>query len=327
VSWLGEQIARSGLTRKAIARQLWPDSADSATTHPIKLYTEVRIVNGKPQVSLPAPETLRKLCDLLGLAWPEAFALAGYYRELLQALADLADLGYEWIATDCKDDPIAEGFHFNGVHELGGMYLEEALERPEYTQRYVIGSWEEGPFEDFDPPASPEGDQPEQSDFFQAWLRTNATQARCVTAVVPKPLAIAILVAVTGFPRRGDLYKDGISAYAAGLLRNASWLIDAAAEQSKSRRLPPLLQLADDALRDKHLMLEVKRVIAAEYVVAWADKQCAVYTHVARLAALARFGIAGSSVSTQNGEEILPDIRRALLPNADDFNQKQQEQN
>jgi hypothetical protein len=319
VSWLAEAVKRSGLTRKEIARQLWPESADSATTHPIKLYTEVRVVDGKPVVNLPAPQTLRSLCRLLDLSWTEAFALAGYYRELLQAIADLADLGYQWIAADTSDDTVPKEFYFGGVSTLGGLAIDEALALPQYAQRYVIGYWEEGPFGYYTPPEPPEGDDQTQSNFFNEWLRANADQVSCVRAVIPKPLAIAILIAVAGFPRRGDLYKDASSSYAAELLNAAGWIIDEAQARTRLRGLPPLLQRADDALRDRNLRLEAKRVIAAEYTVAWADRQCSVYTHVARLAAMARFGVAGSSVSTQNGEELLPDIRRAFLPGPEAF--------
>lgn len=318
--WLAAAVQRSPLTRKEIARRLWPDSAESATTHPIKLYTEVRIVEGQPpKVSLPAPQTLRALCDLLGLSWTEAFGLAGYYRELLQAIADLADLGYQWIAEDSGED-LSPQFHFDGLQSLGSVGIEEALELPQYAERYVRGAWEEGPFGYYSPPEPPEGSDPQaQSTFFNEWLRANSDKVRCVTAVIPKPLAIAILIAVAGFPRRGDLYKDGSPSYAAELSKAAGWLVEAAQERSRLRGLPPLLQRADDALRDRNLKLDPKRVIAAEYTVAWADRQCAVYTHVARLGAMARFGVAGSSESTQNGEEILPDLRRALLPTAEQF--------
>lgn len=319
VQWLALAVQRSGLTRKEIARRLWPESADSATTHPIKLYTEVRLVDGKPQVNLPAPETLRTLCKLLGLSWTEAFALAGYYRELLQALADLADLGYQWIAADTGSNELPLGFHFGGLDSIGSLTIDEALALPRFGQRYVTGYWEEAPFGYYTPPEPPQGNVSTQSEFFNAWLRENADKVQCVRAIIPKPLAIAILIAVTGFPRRGDLYKDGSSSYAAELLNNAGWIIDEAQERSRLRGLPPLLQSADNALRDRSLRLDSKRIIAAEYTVAWADRQCSVYTHVSRLAAMARFGVAGSSVSTQNGEELLPEIRSAFLPEADAF--------
>ena len=312
-------MRRSGLTRKEISRRLWPASADSATTHPIKLYTEVRTVNGKPHVNLPAPRTLRSLCDLLQVPWTEAFALAGYYHELLQALADLADLANQWMDEDSGEDGIPDGFNFNGVENLNGLHIDEALKRPDYAERYVSGAWEDGAKDFYQPPRSPDADPEAQSRFFSEWILENVAKVRFVSAVIPKPLAVAILIAVTGFPRRGDLFKDETSSYAAELLSAVSWLIDEAQRRSRLRSLPPLLQRADDALRDRNLNLEAKRVIAAEYTVAWADRQCAVYTHVARLAAMARFGVAGSSVSTQNGEEILPELRRALLPNAEQF--------
>lgn len=319
VRWLAAVIAASPLKRKQIARALWPDSAEDATTHQIKLYTEVRQTNDGPEVTLPSPPTLRKLCDLLGIPWTEAFANAGYYRELLQALADLADLGYQWIIEDGGGE-VPKSFHYHGIAELRGVLMAELIERPEYAARYVVGGWEEGPFEPVEPDFAAHTDERERQ-LMREWLRQDAGQVRTVGVIVPKPLAVAILIATVGFARRGDLYKDTASAYAAELLRNATWLIDLAQERSHLDGLPPLLKRANDALKDRLLRLELKRVIAAEYTVAWADAQCNLYTHAARLGAMRRLGVAGSSESGPHIEERLPDIRRADLPSPSEFTQ------
>jgi hypothetical protein len=103
------------------------------------------------------------------------------------------------------------------------------------------------------------------------------------------------------------------------VLKQSTWLVDLAQKQSKLQRLPPLLQRADDALKDRLLSLELKRVIAAEYTVAWASTQSVLYTHTVRLGAMRRFGVAGSTESDPQLEEQLPDIRRAELPAPDLF--------
>ena len=55
-------------------------------------------------------------------------------------------------------------------------------------------------------------------------------------------------------------------------------------------------------------------MIAAEYVVKWADQECEIYTHIERLAALEYFGVAGSSMDNLTPEMQLPHIRPATLP-------------
>ena len=57
-------------------------------------------------------------------------------------------------------------------------------------------------------------------------------------------------------------------------------------------------------IANSHLML--RRVIAAEYVVRWADQECEFYTHIVRLAALEYFGVAGSSMDNLTPEMHLP---------------------
>ncbi len=320
VRWLAEHVARSGLSHKQIARELWPESAEAATTHQVKAYTEVRWTKTGPKVTLPAPATLRKLCKLLGLAWTEAFANAGYYRELLQALADLADLGSKWLEGDRSSGLILESVRTEQASPIGPVPLGAALERPEFAERYIVGFWEEGPH---DPPEITFNDQANETEieYMKEWVRQDAAQTQRIRTIAPKPLAIAILIATVGFPRRGDLYKNASSGYAAELLKHSTWLIDLAQEQSKLQSLPPLLQKADDALKDRLLTLELKRVIAAEYTVAWASRVSTLYTHTARLGAMRRFGVAGSSESDPQIEERLPDIRQSELPRPELFAQ------
>jgi hypothetical protein len=318
VQWFAPQVFQSGLKLKQIARVLWPNSAEDATTHQIKLYTEVRWNKGQPRVTLPAPATLRKLCDLLSIPWTEAFANAGYYRELLQALADLADLGMRWYAEDRANGLLLESVRTEDVSQIGPEPVGSTFQRSEFAERYIIGYWEEGPY---DPPEIDFNEQQDADEraYMREWARRDAAEPRRIRTIVPKPVAIAILIATVGFPRRGDLYKDDSAGYSAELLKHSTWLIDLAQKESKLQGLPPLLQQADNALKDRLLTLELKRVIAAEYTVAWASQKSALYTHTVRLGAMRRFGVAGSAESDPQIEEQLPDIRRAELPRPELF--------
>ena len=64
-----------------------------ATTARIKAYETVeRDEDGRPtHVMLPSSNTLRAISEVLELPWPSTFTFAGYYHEILEALAALAD--------------------------------------------------------------------------------------------------------------------------------------------------------------------------------------------------------------------------------------------
>jgi len=311
------------MPRKELARRVWPVSAEAATTAQIKRYeTIVSDAQGRPtHVTLPSPGTLRRICSALDVSWLEAFALAGYYHEVLEVLVALGELGKRWLAEDnaFRDEEEARSFRSIGVTQLDGKIVWDALNEERYAARYTVGRWEEGPFEP--PPASDfEGMDPHVAALLKGQFERESQQPRLVHCVVPKPLAVAILIAVAGFPRRGDIYKDGAVAYAANLLSGATRLIEIA-EASAGRRyvLPPFLRKADDVLKDRALMLDAKRVIAAEYIVAWADYECGRYTHIARLAAFEYFGEAGSSMKTITPYVQLPQLRRSELPDPAEF--------
>jgi transcriptional regulator with XRE-family HTH domain len=328
--WLKAQREKRRLSRKEIARKVWPRSAAMATTAQIKRYETVkRDERGRPiDVTLPSPGTLRKISQALGISWLEAFAFAGYFREILQALAALAELGRQWLAEDKAfgDDGAAGSFRGFGVIRLNGKIVWEALKERRYAARYTLGYWEEGPYEPR-PASDYEGLDPDLVVMMKTNDERESREPQRVPCVVPKPMAVAILVAAAGFPRRGDIYKDGTNIYAANLLSAATLLVEAAeASIGKRRTLPPLLQKADDVLKDRLLPLDSKRVIAAEYVVAWADRECNRYTHIARLGAFDYFGEAGSSMKTLTAFVELPQIRRVELPDPAEFTHLEQTQ-
>lgn len=323
-TWLTAKREERQISRKELARRVWPESAEMATTAQIKRYeTVARNAGGRPtHVTLPSPDTLRRICDALDVPWLEAFALAGYYREILDVLVALAELGKRWLSEDnaLRDEGAALSFRSIGVTQLDGKIVWDALKEERYAGRYIVGRWEEGPFEP--PPGSDfEGMDARAAASFKA----QCEQVSVVPCVVPKPLAVAILVATAGFPRRGDVYKDDAVAYAARLLSGATRLVETAEDlAARHRALPPLLRKADDVLKDPALPLDAKRVIAAEYMVAWADNECNRYTHIARLAAFEYFGEAGSSLKTVTPYVKLPQIRRSQLPDPVEFSNSEE---
>lgn len=298
LSWLGERIACSGVSKKSLARALSQDS-----TQQINKYLSGRVV--------PSPKTLKKLCNEIGAPWPTAFVLAGYYGEILESLADLAYLSKIWKAQDAvwpEDEP---QFRSTGVLRIKQKALQEAFEDVAIRRRYVVGEFEDKPTELVN-----EG-MPEE--LFEG-LKQFKEAHRKHYVVVPKPLGVAIFVAVSGFPRRGDVYKDDRSPYAAQVLEQATSLIDEARKHRPRRQyLPNYLQQTRDTLNDNNLPFGEKRAIGGELMNAWADSLCGRYTYYARLATFAKWGEIGSRVSTVTPWRKTPERKIAECPEPTEF--------
>jgi transcriptional regulator with XRE-family HTH domain len=301
--WLNEVVAASEVSKTKIAAALGHDTTQQLN----------KILRGE---IMPMPETLRKICDRIGVPWTMGYANAGYYGEILEILALLSLLAKRWLEEDGAT-PHPPRFR-QGVLQIGEQPIWEALKEPRFARRYTAGSWIEQP-----PHPPPESDlekfEPEHREMFKRFCEEEAREPRTVWCFVPKPLGLAILIAVAGFTRRGDIYKSGADRYAADIFAASTKLIELAEQQVRSYKLPPLLQRAEDALKDRELPFELRRVIAAEYTVKWADQECEFYTHIARLAALEYFGVAGSSMDNLTPEMDLPHLRPANLPEISDF--------
>ncbi len=291
--WLKDTVNKSAVSKTRLARALGHD-----TTQQIN-----RFLRGM----LPMPETLKKLCEAMDVSWLGAFIRAGYYGEVLSILADLERLAVSWKSEDCVYPTDDRQFRSVGVIKINGISVIDALNQPKYRGRYHLGCYQEAPHEIHPDEALPL----EQAAFF----KEQAANPRPVCCVVPKPMAVAIFIAVAGFARRGDIYKDGQSIYAANIIASAAPLIDLAiAKRSRRSSLPPLLQKVLDALKDKQISLDMGRIIAAEFITSWADSLCRAYTYYARLAMFAYWGEAGSSVSTRTPYTQMPQIRIAKPP-------------
>ncbi|MHB8391236.1 MAG: hypothetical protein ACYDA1_00090 [Vulcanimicrobiaceae bacterium] len=241
--------------------------------------------------TLPLPSTLRRLCDVMKIEWFTAFASAGYYRSILLLLDDLVTLSKKWcVEDDVLPSPISNEFTFSGVVKIGGSHAYQAIVDGSRAKRYMAGTYTDNP--------------------------GIAVTAGCV---VPKPLGAAIFVGVAGFPRRGDVYKDGASRYPAELLSAADNIIKLAQSPNDGRRPAGLLAEVDGALSRPSLPFEQRRMIAAEYMTAWCDANCQRFTYYARLAIYDQWGEAGSSTSTATPYVIMPQIRQAERPPVSSF--------
>ena len=299
-AWLNSEISRRGISKSRLAAVLGYDS--------------IQHVNKILRGTLPMPPTLYRICCEAGISWLAAFANAGYYHEILHALAALAHLSDEWLREDeaypSPDDH--SQFRFSGVLRIHGQIASDV---PNLAERYHVGSY---CVDHSDVEIGDLSDVPEEH---RADFERRLRAPEIVRMILPKPLGAAILIAIAGFPRRGDVWKNGTSDYAARLLEAITPQIGFTYGSPRRRPLPLALQAADDALKNRIVPLDARRVIASEYIVSWADSLCQTYTHYARLASLEYFGVAGSSLASLSVEVRLPQIRKATLPDVEEFSQ------
>jgi hypothetical protein len=283
---------------------------------------------------LPEPFTLRAICDAGNVSYVEAIDRFGYYREIVRLLDDMVWLGGNWLEADAarggtlgyqgrltsaleslgatgvlywKDRPITWGRPMPGFDGPGVNPNEE----PSFFARYTLGSWRElahqnvrVAFEPIEvvPGATFSLTLPARLEDVAASLprETLVAPERIERIIVPKPVAVALLLAVIAFPIRGDAYKSESIPYrldlgkAAGeLARTAGQLREDSRLRGRPKKLHPLLQRAIDAMDDRNIPFDYRRPIAADYVVIWATSICRDYTHFARLAAYEFWGDMG----------------------------------
>lgn len=239
---------------------------------------------------IPTPSTLRRLCAVMGVPWFVAFANLGYYRSILLVLEGLINTAQQW----CTEDETYPGFEstefrYAGVLTICGELATEAFKKSPFQNRYLLGTY------------------------------TSRDNDRPIPCIVPKPLAVAIFVACAGFARRGDVYKDGLSPYAANVISAAQRLVDLADPMDDARKPSGLLGEADNILKSRSMSLDARRIAAAEYMTAWADQLCQRYTYYVRLAVYGRWGEAGSEMSRVTPFVVMPEFRVAAVPNLTDF--------
>ena len=317
--WLKSERERRGVARKQLARAIWKTRPADTTTARVKAYeTVIRDDMGRPKhVMLPSPPTLRIICRELDLSWLTAFTSAGYYRELLEVLAALVQLGWQWLDEDKAFERDGARFSFRslGVTWLKGQVVRAALESSYFARRYIAGEITQVRLPRAN--STPKGAEDIPADVLRM-LEQAADASEQWAYVVPKPMAAAILVAICGFPRRGDIWKQGADMYAVHLLEAITPMADLALRVAKTP-LSASIARADESLRDARLSMDGRRIIAAEFMLAWADAICQGYTHYARLASLEYFGLAGVSIDKMTPEIQLPQLRRANLPDVSIF--------
>jgi|HubBroStandDraft_2_1064218.scaffolds.fasta_scaffold06551_6 hypothetical protein len=256
---------------------------------------------------LATPETLAKICPPLKLSYLETIDRFGYYRELLRIFDDLVQLGDRWRDDDqafgqlLRPGPDPKTLRDSGVvywhghvitwgYERAGIEPFDPRDDPTFEKRYTIGEWREG--------------MPRMSRNIPSIVRDAVRATRSTAVVVAKPTAVAILLAVLAFSRRGDSQRTGADEYRIDLARAADALVKASrvSRAGRPRYLHSLLQRAMDTLDDSSIPFNSRRPIAAEYIIAWAESICEPYTRFARLAAFDFWGEAGARTPTSSAQ-------------------------
>lgn len=284
---------------------------------------------------LPTPDTLRSICDITGAPYLEAVAQYGYYREFIALLDRLVCLGEQWLedddarggtlGSDGKPPSRLQSLLYTGVLHWNGRPLMNTSTPPSmFLGRYTVASWDE-------PEHAVERHTYPPIDVIPGSTTTlvlNPSIKRETllappqrhVAVLPKPIALAIMFAILTFQRRGDVYKDEALDYRQRLYAPADALVTLAEQHSASRtvgrpKLPhPLLRRTQEALSDRILSFEERRVVAAESAVSWARDLCRPFTAFAQFAAFEELGEAGSSVSTATLYRVSPQLYRTQFP-------------
>lgn len=283
---------------------------------------------------LPEPATLEALCEAGGVSYVEAVDRFGYYREIVGFFDDLVWLGARWLEEDdARGGTLGrhgeETSRLGSLRNTGVQYWKgepitwgnpmpwgdkpgvDPSDTPEFTNRYIVGAWRELEHQNVSVElprieAVPGGTfsltVPSTLDRVDPSLKRESliVPERTHFVTLPKPIAIAILLATLSFPLRGDGYKEGAPEYrfelgkaADGLVRDTRALRADLRAAGRPKSLHVLLQRACDALDDGRIPFNYRRPIAAEYVVMWGDAICDRFNRFSRLAGFDFWGEAG----------------------------------
>ena len=320
--WLEESV---GLKPSELLRRM-AELGSATSSHRLRSY-----FTGK---RLPEPETLQTICEAGKLSYVEAVDRFGYYREIVKIFDDLVWLGARWLdADDARGGTVgplgADVSHLDSLRDTGVIYWKgepitwgaqlpwhdkpglDPRDIPEFASRYIDAAWcqlehravvVEFPPIEIVPGGTFSMTAPYRLEDVDSALKRESIHVpeRNPHATLPKPIAIAILLATLAFPMRGDGYKEGAREYRYNLGNAADALVREAKRQrtniraaGRPRGLHPLLQRACDELDDRRIPFNYRRPVAAEYVVIWANAICKPFTQYARLAAFEFWGEAG----------------------------------
>lgn len=282
--WLDDERKRRGLSRRHVAEQLGSGYRNATR---VKQYFEQQIVAG--------PKILARLAVAVGISPIDALWNAGHHGAVLDYLDRLYRLGWSWAHADRV-----------AVHQDSGA---------DFMLRYADAGFPEG------------GDlrEPPPNLAHRYHLATvyNVEGQVFRTVSLPKPMAVAILLAVALFPRRGDELYPASTPFCEQLSFIASSMIPAA----DTARVPPQVRSAfKKPLNDAEAVWKyrfygnMRLAVIAEYIHAWCDFVCRDYANYARLALYEQ----GAFIGVPGENEDIWQWQHTSMPSADDFKEQQE---
>lgn len=276
--WLDEERQRKGLSLRDVAQALGPGYRNATR---VGQYFDQRIVAG--------PDLLQRLAIAVGVSPIDALWNAGHHDAVLDYLLRMYRLGWSWAHGDNVEVFPEDGAEFMLQYEEIGFPAggDLRIPPPSLADRYHL-----------------------------ATVRNSAGIFRHVS--LPKPMAIAIMLAVVLFPRRGEKarpeatpFYEQLSVVAANMLPAADLArIPAQADSAMKRPLK-----AAAAIWKYRFYGSMRLAVIGEYVQVWCDFVCRNYASYARLALYEHGAFIGEPAE---GEDIW-EWQRTDMPSADEF--------
>ena len=277
--WLDQERERQGISLHGVARKMGPGYRNASR---IGEYFRQQIVAG--------PDVLQRLAKAVNVSPIDALWNARHYGAVFNYLDKLYRLGWAWAHHDrvAMDQRMGADFmlHYADKPFPEGGDLREPP--PHLAHRYHL-----------------------------ATLYNNDESTHDIVAL-PKPMACAILLGISLFPRRGDTtcpetrdFFYDLSLIAEGMISQAE--IARIPQQNVAPMQRPLKE-AQDVLKYRFYGVE-RFAIAGEYVHKWCNFVCQTYTNYARLALYCEEGV----LNVTDGNNDLRQYLHTTQPSADEL--------
>ena len=282
--WLDEERERQGLSLRDVARELGPGYRNATR---IGQYFHQRIVAG--------PDMLARLAVAVKVSPIDALWNAGHHGAVLDYLLKLYRLGWSWARADNVAIERDTGANFYAQYADVGFPNDGDLRipPPNLADRYPL-----------------------------ATVYNLAGIYRVVS--LPIPMALAILLAVLLFPRRGEKLRPGITQLYEQLSFIASQMMPAA----ELARVPSQVSVAmkkplkeAEAIWERRFYGQMRLAIIGEYIHAWCDSICRDYADYARVALYEHGAFVGEPLENED----IWQWQMAEMPCADAFKLKMEE--
>lgn len=277
--WLDGERERKGLSMRDVAHALGPGYRNATR---VGQYFEQRIVAG--------PEVLARLAIAVGASPIDALWNARHHGAVLDYLLKLYRLGWSW----AHEDRIAifpdSGASFMLQYEETGFPANHDLRipPPSLGHRYHLGT-----------------------------VRNDAGNIYRVVSL-PKPMAVAIMLAVALFPRRGEEVCEKTTPFYEQLSLVATEMLPAA----EIARVPSQVAMAmKRPIKDAESIWKfrfygkMRLAVIGEYIHTWCDFVCKDYADYARLALYQH----GAFIGQPGQSEDIWQWQSTDMPSADEF--------